>query len=77
MVGRQEAGADHGLLGGVRVTGEVELFIPKKDPNTNLKLDRFQAAPDKPINNAALKSAKVTITRGEAGHVLLVLPGKP
>ena len=46
----------------VDVTGEVELFIPKKDPNTSLKLDRFQAALDKPISNAALKSAKVTLT---------------
>lgn len=46
----------------VDVNGELELFVPKKDPNTKQKVEKFQARLDKPISNAALKSAKVDIT---------------
>lgn len=44
------------------VSGEVELFVPKKDPATTQKIEKFQAKLDKPLSNAALKSAKVEIT---------------
>lgn len=46
----------------VDVAGEVELFLPGRDPNTKQRFERFLGALDKPIANAALKSAKVEIT---------------
>ena len=46
----------------VDVTGEVELFLPARDPNTKMKFERFLSGLDKPIANPALKAAKVEIT---------------
>jgi hypothetical protein len=46
----------------VDVAGEVELFLPGRDPNTKQRFERFLGALDKPISNSALKSAKVEIT---------------
>jgi len=46
----------------IEVAGEVELFIPARDPGTKQKIDKFLSQPDKPISNASLKSAKVEIT---------------
>jgi hypothetical protein len=46
----------------VDVAGEVELFLPGRDPNTKMRFERFLGALDKPISNSALKSAKVEIT---------------
>jgi hypothetical protein len=45
----------------IDVSGELELFLPKRDPGTKQKVDGYQARLDKPIANAALKSAKVEI----------------
>jgi hypothetical protein len=46
----------------VDVAGEVELFIPKRDPGTEQKVEKFLTKIDKPIANPALKSAKVEVT---------------
>jgi hypothetical protein len=46
----------------VDVAGEVELFIPARDPNTKQRFERFLGGLDKPISSPALKSAKVEIT---------------
>ncbi len=46
----------------VEVTGEVELFLPARDPATKQKFEQFLGRLDKPISNSALKSAKVEIT---------------
>lgn len=46
----------------VEVRGEVEIFVPKKDPNATQKIAAFQSRLDKPIANPTLKSAKVEIT---------------
>ena len=44
------------------VSGEVELFLPGRDPNTKQRFDQFLTRLDKPISSSALKSAKVEIT---------------
>jgi hypothetical protein len=46
----------------VDVAGEVELFIPARDPNTRQRFEQFLSGLDKPLSNSALKSAKVEIT---------------
>ena len=46
----------------VDVAGEVELFIPARDPATRQRFENFLARLDKPLSNSALKSAKVGIT---------------
>jgi hypothetical protein len=46
----------------IDVAGDVELFVPARDPSTKQKIDRFLSQPDKPISNPSLKSAKVEIT---------------
>ena len=46
----------------VDVAGEVELFIPARDPNTKQRFEQFLGGLDKPITSTALKSAKVEIT---------------
>ena len=46
----------------VDLAGELELFMPGRDPNTKQKFEKFQARLDKPISSAALKSARVEIT---------------
>ena len=46
----------------VDVAGEVELFLPARDPGTNLKFERFLAGLDRPLSSSVLKSAKVEIT---------------
>jgi len=46
----------------IEVTGDVELFIPARDPSAKQRIDRFLSQLDKPLSNAALKSAKVEIT---------------
>lgn len=45
----------------VQVSGEVELFIPSRDPNTRQRFERFLDRLDKPITNSALRAAKVEI----------------
>ncbi len=46
----------------VDITGEVELFIPSRDPGTKQKFDGFLGKLDKPIASAALKATRVDIT---------------
>ncbi|MCA1582893.1 MAG: hypothetical protein LC796_16195 [Acidobacteria bacterium] len=46
----------------VEAAGEVELFIPSRDPNTKQRFEKFLGRLDKPISSSALKSAKVEIT---------------
>jgi hypothetical protein len=46
----------------VEVTGDVELFLPGRDPATKQRFEQFLSRLDKPISNSALKSAKVEIT---------------
>jgi hypothetical protein len=46
----------------MNVSIEVDLFIPKRDPGSRVKLGAFLAKLDKPLSNSALKSAKVEIT---------------
>jgi hypothetical protein len=46
----------------VEVNGELELFMPKRDPATKQKVDRFLSRLDKPIASPALKAAKIEIT---------------
>ncbi len=46
----------------VDVAGEVELFLPARDPSTKQRFDGFLGGLDKPITSTALKSAKVEIT---------------
>jgi hypothetical protein len=52
----------------VDVAGEVELFIPARDPNTKQRFEAFLGRLDKPIASAALKTAKVEITPLSAGE---------
>ncbi len=52
----------------VDVAGEVELFIPARDPNTKQRFEAFLGGLDKPIASTALKSAKVEITPLSAGE---------
>lgn len=46
----------------VEVAGELELFIPARDPNTKQKFEKFLGRLDKPISSSALKSSKIEIT---------------
>ncbi len=46
----------------IDVSGEVELFMPSRDPATLQRFDNALARPDKPLSNSAFKSAKVEIT---------------
>jgi Tfp pilus assembly protein PilN len=48
--------------GSVRVKGTVELFVPSRDPNATVKIDKALAKLDAPLSSKALKAAKVTIT---------------
>jgi hypothetical protein len=46
----------------VRVKGTVELFVPSRDPNAIVKIDKALAKLDAPLSSKALKAAKVTLT---------------
>jgi hypothetical protein len=46
----------------VDVAGEVELFIPARDPNTKQRFEQVLGGLDKPLSSSALKSAKIEIT---------------
>src|SRR5512143_1494198 len=46
----------------IDVAGEVELFIPSRDPDTKMVVESFQGMLDKPIVTSALKAAKAEIT---------------
>lgn len=46
----------------VRIKGAVELYVPSRDPNAIIKVDKPLAALDKPLKSPKLKTAKLTIT---------------
>jgi hypothetical protein len=46
----------------VKVKGTVELFVPARDPNAIVKIDKALSKLDTPLSSKALKAAKVTIT---------------
>jgi hypothetical protein len=46
----------------VKVKGTVELFVPTRDPNAIVTVDKALANLDKPLSSKALKAAKVSIT---------------
>ena len=46
----------------VRLKGTVELYVPARDPNANIKIDKPFAKLDTPFSSKALKTAKIDIT---------------
>lgn len=46
----------------VTMKGTVELFVPARDPNATIKIDKALAKLDAPLAHAKLKSAKLTLT---------------
>ncbi len=46
----------------VRLKGTVELYVPGKDPNASVKIDKPLAKLDVPFSSKALKAAKLEIT---------------
>jgi hypothetical protein len=46
----------------VKVKGTVELFVPSRDPNAVIKIEKALAKLDKPLVHKNLKAAKVDIT---------------
>jgi hypothetical protein len=46
----------------VKIKGTVELFVPTRDPNAVVKIDKALSKLDAPLSSKALKAAKVTIT---------------
>ena len=46
----------------VKVKGTVELYVPSRDPNAIVTIDKPLAKLDKPLSAPKLKSAKLTIT---------------
>ncbi len=46
----------------LRIAGTVELFVPSKDPNAVVKIDKLQSKLDKPLSAKGLKAEKLSIT---------------
>lgn len=46
----------------VRMKGVVELYVPSRDPNSKVKIEKALARLDAPLSNKALKAAKIEIT---------------
>lgn len=46
----------------VRVKGTVELFVPSRDPNSVVKIDKALSKLDAPLSSKALKASKIEIT---------------
>ncbi len=46
----------------VRVKGSVELYVPGRDPNSVVKIEKALSKLDKPLVSKALKAAKIEIT---------------
>ncbi|HEU4886414.1 MAG TPA: hypothetical protein VFV49_00900 [Thermoanaerobaculia bacterium] len=46
----------------VKLKGTVELFVPSRDPNATVTIDKALAKLDAPLSSKALKAAKVSIT---------------
>lgn len=46
----------------VRLKGTVELYVPARDPNANVKIEKALSKLDTPFSSKALKAAKIEIT---------------
>lgn len=46
----------------VKLKGTVELFVPTRDPNAVVTVDKALGSLDKPLSAKALKAAKITLT---------------
>jgi hypothetical protein len=46
----------------VRIKGTIELYVPSRDPNANLKIEKALAKLDAPLSSKALKTAKIDLT---------------
>ena len=46
----------------VRIKGTLELYVPSRDPNASLKIEKPLAKLDAPLSSKALKAAKIDIT---------------
>jgi hypothetical protein len=46
----------------VKIKGTVELFVPTRDPNSIVKVEKALSKLDAPLSSKALKAAKVSIT---------------
>ena len=46
----------------VKMKGTVELFVPSRDPSSNIKIDKALTKLDTPLSSSALKAAKIEIT---------------
>jgi hypothetical protein len=46
----------------VRIKGNVELYVPGRDPNANVKIDNALAKLDTPLSHKSLKAAKIDLT---------------
>jgi hypothetical protein len=46
----------------VRVAGTLEMFVPSRDPNSLVKVDRALSKLDTPLSSKALKASKIEIT---------------
>ncbi|HEV7767727.1 MAG TPA: hypothetical protein VGQ76_22180 [Thermoanaerobaculia bacterium] len=46
----------------VKVKGTVELFVPTRDPNSIVTIDKALSKLDTPLNAKALKAAKISLT---------------
>lgn len=53
----------------VTMKGTVELYVPTRDPNAVVKIDKALAKLDAPLSNAKLKTAKLSLTPlSQNGH---------
>ena len=53
----------------VTLKGTVELYVPSRDPNASIKVDKALAKLDTPLSHAKLKASKLTLTPlSPAGH---------
>jgi len=46
----------------VRLKGTVELFVPSRDPNSVIRVDKALSRLDAPLSSAKLRAAKINIT---------------
>lgn len=57
----------------VRIKGTVELFVPSRDPNAIVKIDKALTKLDAPLTSKTLKAAKVDLTLlSPAGYTALM-----
>jgi hypothetical protein len=62
-----------------RVSGEVELFVPARDPNAVVKVSRAFARPGRPLSSPGLAAANVELTllpRAEQAPEVVSLRGR-